>query len=98
MHNVFPPDIKQALVQSLKNPAASSCADEVLLRVLKAYDPKKDNQVFVESIAEGKLFKTHDGKIFKKGEKMRKRFKCMEVATKKMYLFSPVYEVVPVVP
>src|SRR5688572_13304538 len=32
MHNVFPPDIKQALVQSLKNPAASSCADEVLLR------------------------------------------------------------------
>jgi len=95
-HDVFPPDIKQALLQSLKNPAASSCADEVLLRVLKTYDQKKDDHVFVETIAEGKLFKTHDGKIFKKGERMRKRFKCVEIATKKLYLFSPVYEVIPI--
>jgi SprT protein len=95
-HNVFPPDIKQALLQSLKNPAASSCADEVLLRILKTYDQKKDDHVFVETIAEGKLFKTHDGKIFKKGERMRKRFKCEEIATKKLYLFSPVYEVIPI--
>jgi SprT protein len=84
------------LLQSLKNPAASSCADEVLLRVLKTYDQKKDDHVFVETIAEGKLFKTHDGKIFKKGERMRKRFKCVEIATKKLYLFSPVYEVIPI--
>src|SRR6187431_2540610 len=46
-HQVFPYDIKQALLQSLKNPAASSCADELLLRVLKTYDQKKDNLVFV---------------------------------------------------
>lgn len=95
-HEVFPPDIKQALLQSLKNPAASSCADEVLLRVLKTYDQKNGDHVFVETIAEGKLFKTHDGKIFKKGERMRKRFKCVEIATKKLYLFSPVYEVIPI--
>ena len=94
-HNVFPHDIKQALLQSLQNPAASSCADEVLLRVLKSYDKKKDHLVFVESIVEGQLFKTHDGKVFKKGEKMRKRFKCVEVNTKRLYLFSPVYEVQP---
>ena len=31
---------------------------------------------------------------FRKGEKMRKRFKCEEVATKRLYLFSPLYEVV----
>ena len=95
-HELFPQDIKQALLQSLKNPAASSCADEVLLRVLKGYDERKNNEVFVEAIAEGHLFKTHDGKIFRKGERMRKRFKCVEIATKKLYLFSPVYEVVPV--
>ena len=95
-HQVFPYDIKQALLQSLKNPAASSCADELLLRILKTYDQKKDNLVFVEDVAEGKLFKTYDGKIFKKGEKMRKRFKCVEIATKKLYLFSPVYEVIPI--
>jgi hypothetical protein len=91
---IFPADIKNALSQSLQNPAASSCADDVVLRVLKAYDKKKDNFVFVENVPQGQLFKTHDGKIFKKGEKIRKRFKCIEVATKKLYLFSPVYEVV----
>lgn len=95
-HQVFPNDIRQALSQSLKNPAASSCADEVLLRVLKTYDQKKNNQVFVEDILEGKLFKTHDGKIFQKGKKMRKRFKCVEIATRKLYLFSAVYEVIPI--
>jgi SprT protein len=91
--NVFPTDIKNALVQSLHNPAASSCADEALLRTLRNYDQKQNHLVFVESVPEGALFKTHDGKIFKKGEKIRKRFRCEEVKTRKVYLFSPVYEV-----
>ena len=96
-HEVFPINIKHALLQSLQNPAASSCADDVLLRVLKTYDKRKENVVFVENLLEGQLFKTHDGKVFKKGEKLRKRFKCIEVATKRLYLFSPVYEVMPYV-
>jgi hypothetical protein len=90
--DVFPADIKNALLQSLHNPAASSCADEPLLRVLRQYDAEKNHLVFVESIAVGALFKTHDGRIFRKGEKMRKRFRCEEVKTKRIYLFSPVYE------
>lgn len=92
-HDIFPDDIKKALLQSLHNPAASSCADETLLRTLKAYDEKNGALHFVESLPEGALFKTHDGRIFKKGERLRKRFRCLEVATKRMYLFSPVYEV-----
>ena len=92
-HEVFPDDIKAALLRSLHNPAASSCADEVLLRVLRGYDKKPAGVVFVETVPEGVLFQTHDGRIFRKGPKMRKRFKCEEIATKKLYLFSPVYEV-----
>jgi hypothetical protein len=92
-HDVFPADIKKVLLQTLHNPAASSCADETLLRTLKNYDAKKEVIVFVETLAEGTLFATHDGRLFKKGEKLRKRFRCVEVATKKVYLFSPVYEV-----
>lgn len=91
-HDIFPADIKKALLQSLHNPAASSCADEVLLKTLKRYDERKSNLLFVENIPDGSLFKTHDGKVFRKGEKMRKRFRCEEVATKRIYLFSPVYE------
>ena len=92
-HNIFPPDIKSSLIQSLHDPAASSCSDEALLRTLKNYDENPSGLVFVESLPPGSLFKTHDGKIFRKGEKIRKRFRCEEVKTKRVYLFSPVYEV-----
>lgn len=91
-HRVFPEDIKKALLQSLHDPAASSCSDEDLLRVLKRYDEVQTQLVFVESIPEGNLFKTHDGKIFRKGERIRKRYRCEEVKSKRVYLFSPVYE------
>lgn len=90
-HDIFPVDIKSSLIQSLHDPAATSCADAQLLRTLRRYDEHND-LILVEVIPAGALFKTSDGKIFKKGEKMRKRFRCMEVATKKIYLFSPVYE------
>ncbi len=90
--NIFPDDIKQALVKSLKNPAASSCSDEVLLRVLRNYDSNTQNLVLVEEIKKGNLFRAHK-RIFKMGDKIRTRYKCQEVATGKWYLFSPVYEV-----
>lgn len=94
-HKIFPADIEQALVRSISNPAASSCADEVLLRTLRRYDSAAAKARLVEEVPEHGLFKTHDGKVFKKGEKVRKRFKCVEVKTGRLYLFSPVYEVEP---
>lgn len=93
MQDIFPVDIKYALLRSLNNPSASSCADDVLLRVLKKYDAKQSSLKMVEELPLHSIFKTHDGKLFKKGELVRKRFKCIEVKTGKLYLFSPVYEV-----
>ncbi len=90
---VFPEDIEEELLQSLKNPAASSCAEDSLLRVLRKYEAGKNNHVLIEEILVNHLFRTKDGRVFMKGEKLRKRFKCKEVQTGKMYLFSPVYEV-----
>jgi SprT protein len=92
-HHVFPDDIEKALLRSVHNPAASSCADEVLLRTLRRYDPKQEGVVLVESLPQGALFETSDGRIFQKGEKVRKRHRGTEVKTGKVYLFSPVYEV-----
>ena len=90
--DVFPADIKASLLESLHNPAASSCSDENLLRVLRNYDERPSSLVFVESIPDGALFRTYDGKIFRKGNRIRKRFRCEEVKTKRIYLFSPVFE------
>lgn len=91
--NLFPEDVRTALINSIKSPAASSCSDEKLLRVLKMYDSKKENTFFVEQLANGELFEIKGSRIFVRGEKIRKRYKCKELATGKWYLFSPVSEV-----
>lgn len=92
-HKIFPDDIEYELLLSLKNPAASSCAEDGLLRVLRRYDVKKNNHLLVEELGAEDLFRIKDGRIFRKGEKLRKRYKCTEIKTGKMYLFSPVYEI-----
>ena len=92
-NKTFPADIEKALIQSLQNPAASSCAEDGIIRVLRNYDQKLNGQKFIEEIPHHALFKTTDGRIYQKGNKLRKRFSCKEVKTGREYLFSPVYEV-----
>jgi hypothetical protein len=91
--DVFPPDIRAAIEQSMLNPAASSCADATIIRVFRNYDPKKKNLFLVEELDINDLFVIKGQRIFKRGEQIRKRIKCLEVNTNKMYLFSPVMEV-----
>ena len=90
---IFPPDIERELLLTLKNPAASSCAEASLLRVLRKYDPHKPGVFLLEELPEKSFFKVKNGKIFSKGNRIRKRFLCQDMTTKKMFLFSPVAEV-----
>jgi hypothetical protein len=90
---LFPIDIRNQLMQSLTNPAASSCADVNLMRVLRKYDPKKEGHCLVEELQVGSEFMIKGGRKFERGERVRKRIKATEIATGKVYLFSPVYEV-----
>src|SRR5215831_9967602 len=44
LHNkIFPSDIENQLLRSLRNPAATSCAEDGLIRVLRKYDDKKSH-------------------------------------------------------
>lgn len=90
---IFPDDIKNELIRTLKNPAASSCAEAPLLRILRKYEPQKPGFFLLEELAEKTYFKTKNSRVFIKGARVRKRFLCQELETKKMYLFSPVAEV-----
>lgn len=90
---IFPPDIESALKDSVQNPAASSCAEEGLMRVLRRYDEKKKDVLMLEELPHNTMFATKDGRIFQKGEKLRKRFRCVEKSTGLVYLFSGLYEV-----
>lgn len=91
--NVFPSEIQQAITRYLNNPAASSCSDLDLYRSLRKYDTHKPSVVTVEKLPMKSIFKIKDGRVFQKEEQLRKRFRCVEVSTRKVYLFSPVAEV-----
>ena len=90
---IFPNDIELALKDSVQNPAASSCAEEGLMRVLRRYDETKEGVLLLEEIPHNAHFETKNGRIFQKGKKLRKRFRCTEKNTGLVYLISPIYEV-----
>lgn len=92
-HSIFPQDVHRALERSLHNPAASSCADDDLMRVLRKYDPASERRSLVEELAVGDYFRTRDGRLFRRENLVRKRIRCVEVPSEKVYLFSPIYEV-----
>lgn len=90
--NIFPEDISAALDNYLKNPAASSCSDTRLYRILKRYDEKK-GMVLLEQLPVKTVFKFNGDRDFIKGEKIRTRYRCVELKTNRQYLFSPIAEV-----
>lgn len=93
--NIFPTDVLLALQKYLVSPAASSCSDLDLLRVLKRYDEAHTNGhlIFVEKIPARAVFKYNGGKLFEKGERVRTRYKCKEIQTGAVYLFHALTEV-----
>ncbi len=93
--SIFPADIKQAILNYMENPAASSCTDLHLFRTLKAYDTAKSSALTVESLEDGHYFALKNGRSFQRIGKIRKRYKCMELSTRRIYLFNPIAEVFP---
>jgi SprT protein len=91
--NIFPEEIFECLKNYSVNPKASSCADTELMKVLKKYD-KNSEFVHLEDIPEKSVFSLKSGRTFIKGEKIRKRYKCIDTTNKKLYLVSPVAEVI----
>lgn len=90
---VFPTDVNKALRTYIVSPGASSCSDEQLLRALHHYDTVKLPRL--EDLLEETLFRTINGRLFKKGAIIRKRIRCIEVETRRVFLFHPLAEVVP---
>lgn len=92
---LLPKDIENALINSLVNTKASSCADIPLMRVLKNYDKQNTELCFLENLAKNTHF-ILQGKKFIKGDLRRKRFLCEEISTKKKYLIHTLAEVIPI--
>lgn len=91
----LPLDIFYALRKYMLNPAAASCSDVTLMRTLKLYDDVNTNGhlILLEHIPYRSHFIYNSSRVFLKGEKIRKRFRCTEISSGTIYLFSPLAEV-----
>ncbi|MBL4587327.1 MAG: SprT-like domain-containing protein [Flavobacteriales bacterium] len=91
--DVFPQDILPILKKHMESPKSATVRDENLMRVLRNYDAPSD-KLLLESLALGADFLLGK-KQFVKGEKLRKRFRCEEKETGRVYLVSGIAEVQP---
>ena len=63
--------------------------------ILREYDDP-NGSVTVESLPAQSLFKLQDGRLFVKGDLVRKRYRCKCLNNHKTYLVSHIMEVHPV--
>lgn len=89
--DIFPSDVEHALQRYLKNPAASSCSDPVLQKILRRYD--QEPVIHLEDLPDGARFALPNGMVFIKGDKRRTRYRCTEQRSGKSYLVSGIAEV-----
>lgn len=93
--HIFPSSVLPALTVYLENPRASTYADPVLSGALKEQDPDT-GQIHLEDLPPETVFSIHNGKRFRKKEKLRKRYRCICLQTQRIYLISPLASVIPV--
>lgn len=89
---IFPSSILPVIANHFKNPKASSDTDAKLSVTLKQFDAQTD-KTYIFELPLGSIFRIHNGKLFKKGNKRVKRYECLELATGKIYIFQPNAEV-----
>ncbi len=88
---IYPKEILPHLANHLKNPKASTDADVKLALAMKQFSKKSDkNFIFEIPFGSDFIFKN---RIFRKGNKRRTRYECLELKAKKLYLFNQNAEV-----
>lgn len=88
---IFPSDILSPLANYIINPKARTDADLNLSLALRRYDAITDKKLIFE-IDLGTLFQ-HKNRVFKRGKKRKTRYECIEIQTKRTYLFQQNAEV-----
>lgn len=90
---VFPTKLLPLLAKHFRNPKASSSTDAQLSIALKQFDIQQSENSYVFELPLGSVFRIHNGKLYKKGNKRVKRYECIELNTGRMFLFQPNAEV-----
>jgi len=92
---IFPEEIESIIRRQVANPKASNKSNTDLVRALHSHNPAQTG-VFLEDLPAGALFSLPDGRKFRKEEKLRKWYRCVNQGNSKAYRISPVTRVIPV--
>ncbi len=95
-NKVFPEEIESALLKTLVKGRQPLHASEYNLSfILSKYDSDSVKQ-FLDELVVDSIFSIPNGNIFRKGTKIRTRYKCYCLNNKKWYLISPAMRVKPI--
>ena len=86
---IFPHFLHILIKAHMKNPKSSFSYDSPLEMELNKYDNDNENYTYLDDIEIGNLFRYNNDKLYKKIEKRRKRYLCIENDTGRKYLFLP---------
>lgn len=84
--NIFPSDLEKTLLKHIENIKASSHSDLELTRTFQKYDTSPSLRL--EELEQGDVFVFQQNRKFKILEKVRKRYKCQEITSNRIYLFN----------
>ena len=79
--SMVPRDLCVALAATLQRPRAATCSDRLLTLALSQYDQIVDNCVHVDQLEVGSCFQLQDGRQFILGDRVRSRYRCIELAS-----------------
>ena len=79
--SMVPGELCVALAASLQRPRAATCSDRLLALALSQYDQGDDKFLHVEQLELGACFQLRDGRQFILGNRVRSRYRCIELAS-----------------
>ena len=88
---IYPKEIVPFLAKYLRNPKASTDADVKLSLALRGFKAETGKN-FIFEIPSGSVFQFKN-KLYKRGAKRRTRYECLQIQTKRVYLFNQNVEV-----
>ncbi len=95
----FHPSLEEVLIQYSYQVSASGVGNMELAKLLRAFDraPLDRPWLFLDEVAQQGVFQTPSGRLFRKEEKLRKRYRCLCLKSRRSYLVHAMARVEEVV-
>ena len=90
---LFHPSLKDSLMHYSWRVRASGIGSDQLLKQLQAFDQDDEVLILLDDLPDQSHFLTRTGRLFRKEEQLRKRYKCFCLDNKRTYLFHPMARV-----